>query len=1227
MENYVKFCKKHDIALTGGYFFRPLASSQNDILDAPFSSSAANAKLKLYLKDLDMWEGETPHSTRSGCALTLAWLGIKSRSVVRDRNHEKNSLNVDVVSQALREVKEYAARSSEINVDSMHLKLMHLDEVARRVNDSKRELYSMPFKGMFWGVQYDDVYQPSRQFKNAANCQEHIDFINDEITSRLQSGAVILLRKVGEVQPPHIVSPITIEPTKPLSVIVGETKYSRNYTNQTFSTELQNHADNIEDDNTDSLHRNFKSMGNVRNSSITTETAGIIRPKRQKYQLHSTTPWKPVGTLLYKAILKTGGFSIKPEVDETSNLQKLDNLNRTTFSTTETIAEDFYNYNYENATNFLPEIYNDHYDDYESEMALCPRLNCSNWQCSCDEHCFIFDDCCYVMLERLFGTSEEAILADMMSNKTTAFQRLGYDKHQIKLAEMIAQYGECILVELSYHFFTVIGTCPDDNRNYFIENRCRNTPFGDIWDIPVYIKFFENYQITFRNIFCALCHGYNIKDVNFWNATLHCPDVHTPVLDGCFVIKNVSQHELLPNKCLSPYPKQLATCDHQKQNVESILCSSYVEPIIFGFYRFKNEHCIGCLSYNFPLDPNPKCELAKVGFVDHRPDYQGLDIFFAYDRYALVSDKNLIQITCPKGLYFDFITMSCTQISCPNGFIVYESQCIPNELHLSKDMHISIRYRLIMKINQTDTNVTDISIAKFENISNATVGVIKLFALNVDTFREENETQLTSIFIFNVTHPTVLYHLIQELNMLNVSYLTIASLDNFENKNTVSCPNYTFHVTLHSLEIDYINQTVVGLVPGKESIDIFYSRFSLTLLESSLSVITYCASRPCSRFFQYSAHFFNISNGTYSILGQHVDVTRHHFIQNGTLFVCEDAFSQSKKKCTFFTAYSSSQFEYVNGTLLISGAVTSAEHFVQDNTLYVCYNQSSMYSVINSISDVCMIVSLLSLLFMITCYIFLKGLRNLHGKNITMFSTSLFFAHAVFLVCRHVPLQKMILRVASICHHFLWLSVFAWTVVISTDIARRMVKMKRFTIHQKKTERRRFKIYALFAFIVPFIVVVTSTILDVQYSHLGYGKNGLCWISKQDGLLYFYIIPVGVALSYSLLCFFLILVKVQLSKQGSTLATSNQKNRVTFIIYFKLFFILGLSWIVGIISSKIDSIILSYINSVVNGLQGFFLTIVFMCNRHVKNVIQSHKKNSSKSEPQIKVTKDTSILS
>ena len=40
-------------------------------------------------------------------------------------------------------------------------------------------------------------------------------FLNNEILSRLQSGAISLVGKFGEVDPPHIASPITVEPTKP----------------------------------------------------------------------------------------------------------------------------------------------------------------------------------------------------------------------------------------------------------------------------------------------------------------------------------------------------------------------------------------------------------------------------------------------------------------------------------------------------------------------------------------------------------------------------------------------------------------------------------------------------------------------------------------------------------------------------------------------------------------------------------------------------------------------------------------------------------------------------------------------------------------------------------------------------------------------------------------------------------------------------------------------------
>ena len=43
---------------------------------------------------------------------------------------------------AFRDVKECAARSNDVNVDTLLMKLMHFDEVGRRTQHDDRELYS-----------------------------------------------------------------------------------------------------------------------------------------------------------------------------------------------------------------------------------------------------------------------------------------------------------------------------------------------------------------------------------------------------------------------------------------------------------------------------------------------------------------------------------------------------------------------------------------------------------------------------------------------------------------------------------------------------------------------------------------------------------------------------------------------------------------------------------------------------------------------------------------------------------------------------------------------------------------------------------------------------------------------------------------------------------------------------------------------------------------------------
>lgn len=54
------------------YLFRPLGKNKLSVLDDHLSYLVVYERLKFYLEKLDIDEGETPHSLRRGCAVTLS---------------------------------------------------------------------------------------------------------------------------------------------------------------------------------------------------------------------------------------------------------------------------------------------------------------------------------------------------------------------------------------------------------------------------------------------------------------------------------------------------------------------------------------------------------------------------------------------------------------------------------------------------------------------------------------------------------------------------------------------------------------------------------------------------------------------------------------------------------------------------------------------------------------------------------------------------------------------------------------------------------------------------------------------------------------------------------------------------------------------------------------------------------------------------------------------------
>lgn len=68
------------------------------------------------------------------------------------------------------------------------------------------------FKGNVKGKHFDSDIPPKRYFKNASSCKQHVEFITRE---KIASSSIRLLGKVDCCQPPKVIMPLIVEPSKP----------------------------------------------------------------------------------------------------------------------------------------------------------------------------------------------------------------------------------------------------------------------------------------------------------------------------------------------------------------------------------------------------------------------------------------------------------------------------------------------------------------------------------------------------------------------------------------------------------------------------------------------------------------------------------------------------------------------------------------------------------------------------------------------------------------------------------------------------------------------------------------------------------------------------------------------------------------------------------------------------------------------------------------------------
>eukprot|EP00732_Lithocolla_globosa_P005336 Lithocolla_globosa_v1_NODE_5469_length_1234_cov_47.785411.p1 type:complete len:200 gc:universal NODE_5469_length_1234_cov_47.785411:332-931(+) len=90
------------------------------------------------------------------------------------------------------------------------------EEVLEYINGVDARKYFKPFRGIFKGKHYNFSTPPRMQFKNAKNAETDFhDWVSEEIRKGVKVRTIKVWGKENECDPPHLVLPITVEPTKP----------------------------------------------------------------------------------------------------------------------------------------------------------------------------------------------------------------------------------------------------------------------------------------------------------------------------------------------------------------------------------------------------------------------------------------------------------------------------------------------------------------------------------------------------------------------------------------------------------------------------------------------------------------------------------------------------------------------------------------------------------------------------------------------------------------------------------------------------------------------------------------------------------------------------------------------------------------------------------------------------------------------------------------------------
>ncbi|XP_062408834.1 adhesion G protein-coupled receptor L3 [Sardina pilchardus] len=230
------------------------------------------------------------------------------------------------------------------------------------------------------------------------------------------------------------------------------------------------------------------------------------------------------------------------------------------------------------------------------------------------------------------------------------------------------------------------------------------------------------------------------------------------------------------------------------------------------------------------------------------------------------------------------------------------------------------------------------------------------------------------------------------------------------------------------------------------------------------------------------------------------------------------------------------------------------------------------------------LLSLVCLLICIFTFCFFRGLqsdRNTIHKNLCV---SLFMAESLFLVGINRADQPIACAVFAALLHFFFLAAFTWMFLEGVQLYIMLVEVF-------ESEHSRTKYFYLAGYGVPAVIVGVSAAVDYR----SYGTDRVCWLRLDTYFIWSFIGPATLIIMLNVIFLGIALYKMfhhtAILKPDSG-CLDNIKSWVIGAI--ALLCLLGLTWAFGLMYINESTVIMAYLFTIFNSLQGMFI-FIFHC--------------------------------